>query len=164
MSKTTITLLTLLFILFSSNCFAQLKISNSATPKNKLRFTSNGEYVASFICNQKIDYKKMNKILSDHFSAETEKNVTGLIWENCKEDSEVMIQIYNLKNKYVGDIRISTNNFVNNGEFIYRIGELQGALQRGLGFNIVLSGFRKKGDNSRQSITMEGDDFVILKL
>ena len=156
----------LISFFLTTNCLAGFVVITKPTAKNKLRFvTEEKEYVASFIGaeDQKINYRNLNKILEKHFSQEREERVSGLIWENCDEGSEVVFSVFS-ETSYIGQVGISTDYFTHEGNFFYRIGELSNTLEKALGYEIELSGIRKKGDISRQEIIFSENDFMILKL
>ena len=167
MSKQIFLSVVVIFLFSQTGNALNVGISVSPTPTKKIRFTvdQTSDYVASFISGIRgLNYKNIQTTLSKHFSQQMEQKVSGSIWENTKEDFEIMFPIYDMKNKYIGSVRVGNKFFINDGNFFYHIGELMDSLEKALGFNVQIIGVREKGDNSRQEIISSGDDFMILKL
>jgi len=128
-----------------------LKITTYSTPEKELRFTTTkGEYIASFqTVLKRVNYVRIKNVLKEHFSKEIGHVVEGSIWENTKEKTdEIMFYLYDTNNNYIGMIKISTAFFRANDTFIYKLSELQSAIEEGFGEKLIIQSIRERGNNS----------------
>ncbi len=141
----------LAILLFTSSIsFAELGVVTNPSPINKLRFTIEGEYLASFSAVAKgvdINYKKVKDLLSSHLSREIGKDVQGLIWENSVEDCEEITFYLYFNKRYIGNVKIAVKYFQKDNDFIYDMGGLREALKSSLSKDVAIVSIRKKGDN-----------------
>ena len=154
-------------IILSSNSFAGICLHEKLPIKNKLLFTAEGSYVASFISGLKSDnlyYPGLNLALAKHFSQESGREVEGKIWENVEEnENEFVLIVRNSKHRQIADLGISVKFFTKDGEFAYRVGELQHILKQYLGEGIYFEGFRTTKPSVLINFIHKDDDFIVFK-
>jgi hypothetical protein len=151
--------------LLSSICFASLRVVKKNPVTKKLRYAVGDDYIASFISSKKnVNYPLINKKLTEHFSQEIKRDVTGSIWENTKEKGELILEIVKNDKIYQGEIRISIEAFsAQDGKFYYRIGELHHVLETVLGYKFKFTNIRATGGNNLKKMEFKDDDFIIFE-
>lgn len=154
-------------LIFSSISFAGIALHERAPIENKLRFTSGKSYAASFssvLRSDNLNYSKLNIALIKHLSQESEKKIEGNIWENTSEiESELVIIVRNDKHFQIAEVGISVEFFAKDGEFTYRIGELQHILEQHLGDGIYFEGFWTTKPAEIIDFIHKDDDFIVFK-